>query len=255
VFVPDDFFTTQLGGFFAGGIGAMLVMMALGIPLYVCATASVPMAMELMAKGISPGAALVFLMTGPASNAAGIAMIWKVMGPRAAILYLLSVAGTALASGLTLDYIFQYHFVGSPMAMMNHEHHMGPALWESASAVLLLLLLGYAIVGQRLAAGRHSHKHVRGASESADAAKLQTMEFEIVGMTCTHCAAAVEQEISKVAGVKDAEVTLADKLARITGDALDYNLIKQAIENAGYGVKEEKKDSESCGCNKPHCNE
>src|SRR4030042_6037740 len=66
VLVPDDFFAEKLGT----GIFAMVVMMFLGIPVYVCATASVPVAAALMMKGLTPGAALVFLMTGPAPNLA-----------------------------------------------------------------------------------------------------------------------------------------------------------------------------------------
>jgi len=71
VLVPSDFFAGALGQ----GITGMLVMMAFGIPVYVCATASVPIAAALIAKGASPGAAIVFLMTGPATNAAAIATI------------------------------------------------------------------------------------------------------------------------------------------------------------------------------------
>ena len=94
--VPDDYFSTVLGG----GILSMLVMMLVGIPIYVCATASVPIAAALIMKGVSPGAALVFLMTGPATNAATISTVWKTMGRRAAGLYLGTVAGASILAGL-----------------------------------------------------------------------------------------------------------------------------------------------------------
>ncbi|MHC4591996.1 MAG: permease [Planctomycetota bacterium] len=100
VVVPEDYFAEALGT----GIGGMLVMMVVGMPIYVCATASVPVAAALMAKGISPGAALVFLMTGPATNAATIGTVWKLLGKRSAVAYLATVALTALASGLVLDW-------------------------------------------------------------------------------------------------------------------------------------------------------
>ena len=83
--VPDDFFAARLGH----GLPAMLVMMLIGIPMYVCASASVPVAAALILKGLSPGAALVFLITGPGTNAAGLATIWNTLGRRTAILYLL----------------------------------------------------------------------------------------------------------------------------------------------------------------------
>ena len=84
--VPDDFFAARLGR----GLPAMLVMMLIGIPMYVCASASVPVAAALILKGLGPGAALVFLSTGPGTNAAGLATIWNTLGRRTAILYLLT---------------------------------------------------------------------------------------------------------------------------------------------------------------------
>jgi len=134
--VPDDFFAERLGQ----GLPAMLVMMAVGIPIYVCASASVPVAAALILKGLSPGAALVFLMTGPATNAAGLATIWNTLGRRTALLYLLSVAGCALASGLLLDAIIQSTHIHHAMS---HAHAMLPPVVEYTSAVVLLVLLGY----------------------------------------------------------------------------------------------------------------
>ena len=100
VATPKDFLVGRVGT----GFGAMLVMMLLGVPMYVCATASVPVAAALMFhQGISPGAAMVFLMTGPATNAATIATICGVMGRRTAVIYLATVVVMALGMGLLLD--------------------------------------------------------------------------------------------------------------------------------------------------------
>ena len=137
VAVPDDFFANKIGT----GIGAMIIMMLVGIPLYVCATASVPIAAALIAKGLTPGAALVFLMTGPASNAASIAIIWKVMGSRTAIIYLLTVAVCALVSGLLLDSMFRN--LGSEIH--GHFHQMGTTPLEHISAAVLLAVLLWGI--------------------------------------------------------------------------------------------------------------
>lgn len=92
-----------LGETAGSGWGAMLGMMALGIPLYVCSTASVPIALALIHAGISPGAALVFLITGPATNAATLAALVRLLGLRAAGVYLASLAVTALGAGFFLD--------------------------------------------------------------------------------------------------------------------------------------------------------
>jgi uncharacterized membrane protein YraQ (UPF0718 family) len=100
VVIPADFLT---GTPFAEGLPAMLLMGLLGIPMYVCSTSSIPVAMVLMAKGISPGAAFVFLMTGPATNAASIAVFLKTLGRKQTLIYLAAIFGTALLSGFLLD--------------------------------------------------------------------------------------------------------------------------------------------------------
>ena len=136
-FVPKDFFVEKLGT----GIFAMVVMMFLGIPVYVCATASVPVAAALMMKGLTPGAAMVFLMTGPATNAASLATIWKSLGGRTAIIYMLTVAGCALLSGITLDYIFTGLNIDETA---QHNMIMLPDFVRYIFAIVLLGVLGYA---------------------------------------------------------------------------------------------------------------
>ena len=143
--VPNDFFAEKLGT----GIFAMLAMMALGIPVYVCATASVPVAAALMMKGLTPGAALVFLMTGPATNAASFVTIWKVLGRGTAITYLASVAGCALLSGILLDFLA----AGTHFEIAAGSHWMLPTKVKYASAVALLIVLAYAL----LTKPRHAH--------------------------------------------------------------------------------------------------
>ncbi|MCX5644275.1 MAG: SO_0444 family Cu/Zn efflux transporter [Phycisphaerae bacterium] len=139
--VPNDFFAAKLGR----GLPAMLVMMLIGIPMYVCASASVPVAAAMILKGLSPGAALVFLITGPATNAAGLATIWNTLGRRTAILYLLTVAGCALAGGIVLDSLIHSVKIG----VASHVHNMGPSMVQHLSAVVLLAVLGCAFLTGR----------------------------------------------------------------------------------------------------------
>jgi uncharacterized membrane protein YraQ (UPF0718 family) len=150
--LPNDFFVGV-----GSGVLAILVMMLLGIPVYVCATASIPVAAALMLKGVSPGAALAFLMTGPATNAAGIATVWKIMGRRTAVVYLVTVALTAFASGLILDYIFEFTASSAQEGM----GWMLPQPVKVASAVALLLILGAAFF--RLGAPKHNHEEAGGS--------------------------------------------------------------------------------------------
>lgn len=146
-FVPEDFVIKGVDT--VGPFGTMLIMMALGIPVYVCATASVPLAAIMIAKGISPGAVLVFLMTGPATNAAAFATIWKIMGGRTAIVYLLTVIVCALVSGLLLDVFFPELSV----SVQEHFHEMSPSALSHVLAVVLLVILGLGVF-RKLRAGK-----------------------------------------------------------------------------------------------------
>jgi uncharacterized membrane protein YraQ (UPF0718 family) len=148
-FVPDDFFAEKLP---ARGIGAMIVMMLLGIPVYVCATASVPVAAALIAKGVTPGVALVFLITGPATNAAAFTTIWKVLGRRTAITYMCTVAVCALGAGLLLDAAFP----NLATSLHSHLHQMEHTIFGHISAVVLLAVLASAILSKKAEAEQPS---------------------------------------------------------------------------------------------------
>ena len=133
--VPENWFATMAIG---TGFAGMLVMMLFGIPLYVCATASVPIAAVLIAKGVSPGAAFVFLMSGPATNAAAIAIVWSLIGRRSALIYLGTLMVSALAFGLLLDNI---NVLSSGALSEACHREPGATLYEHASASVLLLLM------------------------------------------------------------------------------------------------------------------
>ena len=97
--IPANYFADRIGS----GLVAMLLMMLIGIPIYTCSSGSVPVALGLMRAGLSPGAALVFLVTGPATNAATVTTIVRLLGKRATAIYLGCIAATALGMGLLLD--------------------------------------------------------------------------------------------------------------------------------------------------------
>jgi uncharacterized membrane protein YraQ (UPF0718 family) len=100
--VPPDMFSRYLGS----GLPAMLIMLAIGIPLYICATASTPIAAALILKGVSPGAALVFLLAGPATNMASLTVLTGTLGKRATAIYLASIAICAVVFGLIVDQVY-----------------------------------------------------------------------------------------------------------------------------------------------------
>jgi uncharacterized membrane protein YraQ (UPF0718 family) len=102
VLIPPDMFSQYLGA----GLPAMLIMLAVGIPLYICATASTPIAAALILKGVSPGAALVFLLAGPATNMASLTVLTGTLGKRATAIYLTSIAVCAVLFGLIVDQVY-----------------------------------------------------------------------------------------------------------------------------------------------------
>ena len=102
VFIPAEVMTRYLGG----GLPAMLIMLAVGIPMYICATASTPVAAALIVKGVSPGAALVFLLVGPATNITSLSVLFGLLGRRATAIYLVTLSFFAVISGLLLDQIY-----------------------------------------------------------------------------------------------------------------------------------------------------
>ena len=122
----------------ATGISAMLIMLVISLPLYVCATASVPIAASLIEAGLPLGAALVFLMAGPATNIATIGAIIKAFGKRVTVLYLGIVIIGSILCGWGFDYLLSASGIETHA---HHEHHA--AWWAQASAVLLSILLVY----------------------------------------------------------------------------------------------------------------
>lgn len=132
-----------------------LLALAAGIPVYVCATASTPLAAALVAKGMDPGAALVFLLAGPATNLATLAVVRGLLGFRATLLYLGSIATGAVVAGLILTWLHSYWEM-TPAQTVREHLHADPAAGQSFLAAVLVLLLAYHLV-RRIT--RHSHSH------------------------------------------------------------------------------------------------
>lgn len=133
--VPDDLITAYLGG----GLAAMLLMLAFGIPLYICATASTPIAAAMILKGVSPGAALVFMLVGPATNMATISVLVGLLGRRATGVYLACIAITAVLFGLALDAVYATLGI-SAKAMVGQAGELLPYPVQLAAALLILAL-------------------------------------------------------------------------------------------------------------------
>lgn len=133
--IPPELMTRHLGG----GLSAMLIMLAMGIPLYICATASTPIAAAMILKGVSPGAALVFLLTGPATNVTSLTVLFGILGKRATAVYLASIALISVACGLVLDRVYA-HVGISAQAAAGQATEILPFSVQVAGALALLIL-------------------------------------------------------------------------------------------------------------------
>ena len=141
--IPADFFVK----YHSSGIGTMLIIVLISIPIYVCSTSSVPIAAALILKGLSPGAALVFLIAGPASNAATISTIWTILGKKVTFIYLSTMIITAVGAGLLIDQLFDTIAISQ---MVEHSMWMLPRYINDISAIVLLLIIAYSQFEKRL---------------------------------------------------------------------------------------------------------
>jgi len=134
-YVPADFLAK-----WGDGLLAMLVMVLVSVPMYICATASTPIAAGLLLAGVSPGAVLVFMMAGPATNIATLGVVGKELGKRALWGYLGGVLGVALVAGMLVNYLVDtFGFVVMPQ--IGHEHQMLPSWLVATSGIVLALLM------------------------------------------------------------------------------------------------------------------
>ena len=133
--VPDDLMATLLGG----GLSSMLVMLIVGIPLYICATASTPVAAALIMKGVSPGAALVFLLVGPATNITSLAVLTGILGKKSTLMYLLVLSVCAVLFGLGVDSLYQWMGI-SPRAIVGNASELIPPAVKLVAVVVVLAI-------------------------------------------------------------------------------------------------------------------
>jgi uncharacterized membrane protein YraQ (UPF0718 family) len=140
--LPEDFFTRYL----RSELLAIVLMLAVGLPFYVCASASTPIAAVMIAKGLSPGAAMVFLLAGPATNVTTMLLVRQQLGFRSLAAYLGSVALMAVAMGLVLNGLYHAFFAGQwHMALSGEgERMLPPWLVHGSAGALAVVLLAAA---------------------------------------------------------------------------------------------------------------
>lgn len=231
IVIPDDFFADKIPNDFLG----MLIILVISIPVYICATASVPVAAVLMLKGLSPGAALVLLMAGPATNAATITLIGKILGKKSLIGYLGAIISGALISGLIIDYFLpaEWFRLSEHFGHAGHTHtEMLPAWLMTGSAILLTLLIINGYIQKYLNSRRMASAEIK--TPSFDSAGIQTIY--VGGMTCNHCKENVENSVRSASGVEDVNIDLTTGQVNIKGESIDLEKIKSGITGIGYKI-------------------
>ncbi len=218
VLVPDSLFI----GLSEYPILAMLAVVAVAIPMYICATGSIPIALSLMLKGLSPGIAFVMLMAGPAANFASIIILSRAQGRRATIIYVASVVITAIAFGLAIDLLMPHSWFALPMQdIACSSCGIGFNFFSTACSILLALLLIHACIRSTFTNKAKSH--------NTD----MTKTYKIGGMSCPHCKATVEKSLSKLDGATSVTVDLAAGSATVEGD-VNPKAVEDAVRAAGF---------------------
>lgn len=223
VVMPQDFITNYLGNPWI----EMIVALVISIPLYICATGSVPLAAVLMIKGLSPGAALVLLMAGPATNAATITVISRTMGNRNLFIYLLAIISGALFFGNLVNIILPVNyiqlFISSGGLQEIHQHQLS---WLSMGSSLLLSILLFAGIIRKT-------KNIFTMKKSDKSTNNQDVII-VEGMTCHHCEANVERNLKALDNIDDATADLNTKQVVIVGKSIDYKKIEEVVNSIGY---------------------
>ena len=223
VLLPDGFFSMFKGY----GFLEILIVLAASVPMYICATGSIPIAAVLLMKGVSPGAALVFMMAGPATNVATITVLAKVMGKKSLFIYLGSIISGAIFFGLLTNWFIPADFI---MSKMNHTHGDGMAhemlpQWVGITSSLILIvsmISGYFI--ERIKKQKKMTKET-----------FQTIMVD--GMTCSHCEASINRNLSKLEGMEEVVADKNTSQVKIRGSKIDFSEIERVVNDLGYQYK------------------
>jgi len=215
-FAPDRLFESVVG---QGRVIPVLLALVVSLPLYVCATASVPIAAALVAGGFPPGAALVFLMAGPATNVATIGAIRHALGGRALAAYLTAIVGGSVGLGVAFDSLLD-----AAPEMAAHGHG-ATSWWKVGSAIVLLVLLAWFALGDLR---RWFSRRDLGRSAPAN-----LIEIGVAGMNCESCVTKLESALRREPGVDAVNVLLDPGKAVVSGD-IDESRLRRIVEDAGY---------------------
>ena len=229
VAVPDEFFLT----FGSQPLLQMLLILVIAIPMYICSTGSIPVAAALMMKGLSPGAALVMLMAGPAVNLASILVVHKSMGRRFTAIYLMTIVGFSVLFGLLLNACHTLlaenatgidFTVGAQNTCCMSSSAL-PSPFKIVCATILTLLIIFALMM------KFFNKFTTNKPSDPD-----VTVYRVEDMHCSHCEAAVVRAVEEIPGVETAKASASANTLTIKGPATE-EAIRTAVEGIGYTFK------------------
>ena len=226
IFLPPDYIANH---FTSNIYVQFFTMLVISIPFYVCATASIPVAVALMAKGISPGAAFIFLMAGPATNASSIAVIKNILGAKTLYLYLALISFSAIFFG----FIFDLFFIDTAFTIpdMLHHHDHGSGIDTLLGFVFMITLINAYISRFK------ENKHVNHSNDVLLNESFSQKQIIVDGMTCGHCKESVESVLNAFESVKKASVDLISGKVLIEGVDIEIDEIKEKITSRGFSVR------------------
>lgn len=221
-FVPDNFFIIFKGN----TLLTMILILIVAIPMYVCATGSIPIAIALMMKGMSPGTAFVFLMAGPAANVASMIVIGKVLGKKTFIVYLITLIIGAIGFGFFIDNFLPASWFDVSKFNNPTQFHNDVFYWfKVVCSFILLALITNSIFSHR------DEKHI--SSKSKRNIKDENIAFKINGMRCNNCKNNTIKAINNLESVKTVNINLDKGIAYVKGNPTDEE-VKNAVESIGF---------------------
>tara|TARA_Y100001970_G_scaffold245367_1_gene312365 strand:+ start:66 stop:1295 length:1230 start_codon:yes stop_codon:yes gene_type:complete len=222
VLLPSDFFVS----YNLTGISAMVVIALASVPIYVCATASVPIAMVLISKGLEPGAAFVFLMAGPATNAATISVIMNSLGKKIVYVYISIIFISSIIFGLLINAFLDPSSLPTNMGHV-HSNNMLWNIFSNISLYTMLIITGYALFNQL------TNKTINQKTITNQKADLSII---IKGMTCNHCKESAMEAIQACNGVEKVTINLENGQTIINGKSIDEQEIIESVNGIGFSV-------------------
>ena len=216
--LPNNFFSD----YGLTGIIGLVAIALVSIPMYTCATASVPFAAALMHAGAEPGVAFVFLMAGPATNVATITVIKKILGQKVVTIYLGVIFVGSITFGLLINKFIDISSIPITNAHVHNMNHLD--LISILSSLALFMLCAIAIFD------------LFKNSEISNLVSNGDLSLVVKGMTCNHCKETVHEAIINCEGVEKTNIDLASGNVEIYGKDINSKKIIDSITNVGFSI-------------------